>query len=175
MGGERGTREKPISTTGTMAPSNTMAPTGTMGGRRHHERGTNAMMPSTRTNTTTRTNAGTRTNTGTNTMAPTGTTAGRGAHVHNPAFDKMRRVTTATRRFQIGTYVRPSGWYAHRWTFGEFLPAFFFVRTYWILDWGSFFLDAPPPGTVWVRVGDDAILIDQYTGEVIEVVYGIFY
>ena len=87
----------------------------------------------------------------------------------------MRRVTTATQRFHFGTYVRPSGWYFHRWTFGEFLPAFFFTSNYWILDWGNFYLDPPPPGTVWVRVGNDALLIDRYTGEVIEVVYGIFY
>jgi Ni/Co efflux regulator RcnB len=31
------------------------------------------------------------------------------------------------------------------------------------------------PGTVWVRYGDDALLIDQYTGEVIQVAYGIFW
>ena len=30
-------------------------------------------------------------------------------------------------------------------------------------------------GAVWVRDGDDALLIDRYSGEVIEVEYGIFY
>jgi Ni/Co efflux regulator RcnB len=87
----------------------------------------------------------------------------------------MRRAFNAPQRFHFGTYHRPSGWYFHRWTFGEFLPAFFFARNYWILDWANFDLDDPPPGTVWVRVGDDALLIDEYSGEVIEVVYGIFY
>jgi Ni/Co efflux regulator RcnB len=52
---------------------------------------------------------------------------------------------------------------------------FFFTRNYWILDWGAFDLDDPPPGTVWVRVGDDALLIDEYTGEIIIVEYGIFF
>ena len=33
----------------------------------------------------------------------------------------------------------------------------------------------PMPGTVWVRYGDDALLIDRYTGEVIQVAYGIFW
>jgi hypothetical protein len=33
----------------------------------------------------------------------------------------------------------------------------------------------PPPGTVWVRYGSDAVLIDRDTGEVIRVVYNIFY
>jgi Ni/Co efflux regulator RcnB len=100
---------------------------------------------------------------------------GTGAHVHNPAFNSMRRAFTAPRRFRFGVYQRPSGWYYHRWNYGEFLPAFFFTRNYWILDWEDFALDNPPPGTVWVRYGDDALLIDEYTGEVIEVVYGIFY
>jgi Ni/Co efflux regulator RcnB len=177
-------RERPsptVSPTGTMggenrgrlAPSGTMGTgtmgTGTMGTERgtRHERGTtNPMRPT----TTVRPNAGT------GTMAPrTGGTIGGGAHVHNPAFNSMRRVFNAPRRFRLGTYRRPSGWYYHRWTFGEFLPAFFFTSNYWILDWGNFYLDPPPPGTVWVRVGDDALLIDRYTGEVIEVVYGIFY
>jgi hypothetical protein len=33
----------------------------------------------------------------------------------------------------------------------------------------------PPPGTVWVRDNTDALLIDRYTGEVIEVDYNVFY
>jgi len=107
--------------------------------------------------------------------APRTGAIGTGAHVHNPAFNSMRRAFTAPQRFRAGAYVRPSGWYSHRWTFGEFLPAFFFARNYWILDWEDFALDDPPPGTVWVRYGDDALLIDEYTGEVIEVEYGIFY
>lgn len=169
-GGERSTHA-PSTMSGTMGETggtrhhergaSTMTPSGTMGatgGTRHRERGTNAMTP-TRHGTT----------------APTGTATGSGAHVHNPKFDSMRRVVTAPRRFHAAAYVRPSGWYAHRWTFGEFLPAFFFTRTYWILDWSDFDLEFPPPGTVWVRVGDDALLIDQFTGEIIIVEYGIFY
>lgn len=175
MGGERGTHA-PSTMSGTMGPSGTMG----TGGTRHHERGTSTMAPTGTMGTTRGTRHRER---GTNTMtpthpgttAPTGTAGARGAHVHNPKFDSMRRVFTAPRRFQAGAYVRPSGWYQHRWTSGEFLPAFFFVQTYWILDWSDFALVAPPPGTVWVRVGDDAILIDQFTGEVIIVEYGLFF
>ena len=178
-------RERPppsptVSPNGTMGGENRgkPEPSGTMGTERgaRHERGTDNTMRPARPNAT-----GTmapRTGTmapRTGTMAPRTGRIGTGPHVHNPAFNSMRRVITATQRFHFGSYVRPSGWYAHRWTFGEFLPAFFFARNYWILDWGNFYLDAPPPGTVWVRVGDDALLIDEYSGEVIEVVYGVFY
>ncbi|HEY4942553.1 MAG TPA: RcnB family protein [Rhizomicrobium sp.] len=101
-----------------------------------------------------------------------GTHAGRG---HNSAFDALRRAFNAPRHFHHGTYHRPSGWYAHRWNYGEFLPALFYSRSYWISDYNDFDLNDPPPGTVWVRYGDDALLIDEDSGEVIQVEYGIFY
>jgi len=169
------TRERPAPT---VSPSGTMGggamggenrrrpePTGTIGTERatRHERGT--MRPG--GTTAVRPNAGT--------MAPRSGRIGTGPHVHNPQFNSMRRVFNAPQRFHAGAYVRPSGWYYHHWTFGEFLPAFFFTRNYWILDWANFDLDDPPPGTIWVRVGDDALLIDEYSGEVIEVAYGVFY
>jgi len=165
---------------GTASPA--VAPTGGgMAGARHRTRtdtgATGSTMGGTRPNTMMRPNRrGTAiapTNSGA--MAPRSGAIGTGAHVHNHAFDSMRRAFAAPQRFRAGVYVRPSGWYYHRWTYGEFLPAFFFSRSYWILDWEDFALDDPPPGTVWVRYGNDALLIDEYTGEVIEVVYGIFY
>ena len=103
---------------------------------------------------------------------------GRGGHAgqqHNNAFDALRRVLNAPHHYRHGNYHRPNGWYAHRWNYGEFLPALFFTRSYWISDYEDFDLPAPPPGTVWVRYGSDALLIDRYTGEVIEVEYGLFY
>jgi Ni/Co efflux regulator RcnB len=51
----------------------------------------------------------------------------------------------------------------------------FFATDYWINNWTYFGLGAPPPGCVWVRYGNDALLIDEDTGEVIQVVYGVFY
>lgn len=160
----------------TRAPSDTAGTMGETGAKGHRERGSSTMAPANTMMAPSGRKSRARAGTGTNVTAPTGgASVQRGAHVHNPKFDSMRRVTTAARRFHVAAYVRPSGWYYHRWTFGEFLPAFFFVRTYWILDWSDFGLILPPPGTVWVRVGDDAILIDQFTGEIIIVEYGVFY
>lgn len=98
-----------------------------------------------------------------------------GRHTNNHAFDQLRRVFNSRHRFHHGTYRRPNGWFWHRWTFGEFLPYIFFERQYWLNDWEDFDLDDPPPGTVWIRYGNDALLIDEDTGEVIEVVYDVFY
>ena len=72
-------------------------------------------------------------------------------------------------------YRRPSGWYAHRWTFGEVLPSLFWAPDYWLSDYYDFDLAPPPPGTVWVRDGDDALLIDRDSGEIIQVEYSVFY
>lgn len=160
------------------APAQNVAPGGGMRGEHRDRTDNGAMNPangSTRRDTNTMMRPGRHGTATTNTGAPRTGAIGTGPHVHNRAFDNMRRVYTAPRRFQLGVYHRPSGWYYHRWRFGEFLPAFFFTRSYWILDWEDFALDDPPPGTVWVRYGDDAVLIDEYSGEVIQVVYGIFY
>jgi Ni/Co efflux regulator RcnB len=82
---------------------------------------------------------------------------------------------TAPRHFHAGAYRRPAGWYSHQWAFGEFLPAAFWARDYWLVDFMDFGLPPPPYGAVWVRVGNDALLIDQGTGEIITVEYGLFY
>ncbi len=94
---------------------------------------------------------------------------------HNSAFDSLRRAVHASQRYHDGTYRRPSGWYEHTWNYGDFLPALFFADRYQIDDYDSFDLPDPPDGTVWVRYGDDALLVDDETGEIIQVVYGIFY
>jgi Ni/Co efflux regulator RcnB len=86
-----------------------------------------------------------------------------------------RNFTSAHRYHGRHAYHRPRGWYAHRWTFGERLPPAFFVRDYWINDYFDFGLVPPPFGAVWVRYGDDALLIDETTGEVIQVVYNVFF
>lgn len=103
----------------------------------------------------------------------------------NPGFNGQRRDFSgfrdfhrdfrSARRFRIAPYRPPVGFYAHRWTFGEFLPSLFWGRNYWLLDFADYGLPPPPYGAVWVRVGSDALLIDEYSGEVITVAYDVFY
>jgi len=81
----------------------------------------------------------------------------------------------ASQRFRAAPYRRPPGYFARRWSWGQTLPSFFWTRDYWLTDFYAYDLPPPPYGAIWVRVGDDALLIDQYTGEIIEVDYGIFY
>ena len=90
----------------------------------------------------------------------------------------MRRLRAGIRahhRYHWHAYHRPHGWYYRHWSYGQFLPRGWWTRNYWITDWGTFGLLAPPTGYVWVRVGPDAMLIDIYTGEIVRAVYGLFY
>jgi Ni/Co efflux regulator RcnB len=90
-------------------------------------------------------------------------------------FRDFHRDFRSTRRFRIAPYRPPVGFYAHRWTFGEFLPQPYWARDYWLIDFAAYGLEPPPYGTVWVRVGSDALLIDEDSGEVITVAYDVFY
>jgi Ni/Co efflux regulator RcnB len=90
-------------------------------------------------------------------------------------FRDYHRAFHAQRRFRADFYRRPAGWYDHRWVYGEFLPAAFWARDYWIVDFRDYDLPPPPYGAVWVRVGSDALLIDEDSGEVITVAYDVFY
>jgi Ni/Co efflux regulator RcnB len=102
--------------------------------------------------------------------------AGYGGPRHDfSGFRDYHRNFHVSRRFNAPYYRRPAGWYSHRWTFGEFLPAAFWARDYWISDFEEYDLPPPPYGAVWVRVGGDALLIDEDSGEIITVAYDIFY
>ena len=98
-----------------------------------------------------------------------------GAHRHVANVHALRRNFTAPRRFHHGAYVRPAGWYAHRWVYGERLPVAWYGNNYWIVDFSLFGLIYPPYGYEWIRVGDDALLVDIDTGIILRVEYGVFY
>ncbi len=66
------------------------------------------------------------------------------------------------------------GFYYQRWAYGMFLPTGWFTQDYWIDDYEDYDLPVPPYGYEWVRSGPDALLVDTYTGEVVEAVYGLF-
>jgi Ni/Co efflux regulator RcnB len=96
---------------------------------------------------------------------------------HAPAavVARLRKNVVAAHRFHAGLYRAPPGWHYQRWTFGAYLPAIYFAPAFWISDFLAFDLFAPPDGYVWVRYGPDALLIDRYSGEIIQVEYGVFY
>ena len=87
----------------------------------------------------------------------------------------LRRNVQATHRYHAPAYRPPHGYAPRRWSYGQHLPHGYYAQSYWITNFLMYSLFAPPRGYVWVRVGDDALLINQYTGEIIAVEYRVFY
>jgi Nickel/cobalt transporter regulator len=77
--------------------------------------------------------------------------------------------------FSPGRYYSPySGYGYNRLSIGVVLDELFFGRNYWI-DPLYYHLPPAPPGTQWVRYYDDVLLVDVYSGEVVDVIYDFFY
>jgi Ni/Co efflux regulator RcnB len=81
----------------------------------------------------------------------------------------------AQRRYHAPAYRIPYGYYDRDWVYGDILPGGWFGSDYWLDDWQDYGLPIPPAGYEWVRVGDDALLVDTFTGRVVQVVYDLFW
>jgi Ni/Co efflux regulator RcnB len=77
--------------------------------------------------------------------------------------------------FRVAPFAYPPGWGYRSWAYGQFLPALFLTPSYFIGNWGGYGLWTPPYGCNWVRYGPDALLVNVYTGQVVEVVHGVFW
>ena len=97
-----------------------------------------------------------------------------GAHAKIDVRAYQRNVS-ATHQFHAGVYRAPQGYSYRRWSYGQSLPAIYFSQNFWLSNYDSYGLMAPPYGYVWVRFGPDALLIDEYSGEIVQVDYGMFY
>ncbi len=96
-----------------------------------------------------------------------------GVHI-NINLGTYRRAVTSSHHFRIGMYRAPSHYSYRRYSIGERLQPEYYGRDYWLSDFSAYDLVSPPDGYVWVRFGPDALLIDEDTGEVLQVVYGVF-
>jgi Ni/Co efflux regulator RcnB len=75
---------------------------------------------------------------------------------------------------RMGAFRYPRGYGYRHWDRGEYLPSIFLSAPFFI-DWNILGLPPPPPDYRWVRYGPDALLVDVYSGEVVDVIYGAFY
>ena len=67
------------------------------------------------------------------------------------------------------------GYRYNRFGIGSILESLFFGRNYWISDPWQYRLPLAPPGYQWVRYYNDVLLVDVYTGEVLDVIYNFFW
>jgi Ni/Co efflux regulator RcnB len=95
--------------------------------------------------------------------------------VGNQRWAQFQRNARAQRRYRAGFWRPPAGYYYRRWSYGQILPSLYLSQNYWINNWLAYGLFAPPSGLVWVRYGPDVLLVDRYTGQIVQVRYGIFY
>ena len=78
-------------------------------------------------------------------------------------------------RFRIGIYYDPFGWGYQPYSVGWRLWPSYYSSSFWINDPWQYRLPYAPPGTQWVRYYNDALLVDMYTGEVVDAIQGFFW
>ena len=76
--------------------------------------------------------------------------------------------------FRLGIYFDPFGYGYRQFNIGYNLPQLYYGQRYWI-DPALYELPYPPPGTIWVRYWNDAVLVDTYSGEVVDVIHNFFW
>lgn len=78
--------------------------------------------------------------------------------------------------YRMPAYYAPyRGWNYSRFSIGFMLQPLFYNQRYWIGDPWQYRLPAAPYGTQWVRYYNDVLLVDIYTGEVVDVIYDFFW
>lgn len=79
--------------------------------------------------------------------------------------------------YHLPRYYAPSGWrYGYRrFNVGFTLSAILFNRSYWLDDADYYGLPEAYGPYRWVRYYNDALLVDIYTGQVVDTVYDIFW
>jgi hypothetical protein len=78
--------------------------------------------------------------------------------------------------FRSGGYYAPYRNYRYnRLSIGIILDSLFYSNRYWLSDPWQYRLPPAPYGTQWVRYYDDVVLVDVYTGEVLDVIENFFW
>jgi hypothetical protein len=77
--------------------------------------------------------------------------------------------------FHFGFYLDPFGWGYQPFSIGWRLWPAYYGSQYWITDPWTYRLPYAAPGTVWIRYWNDAILVDRFSGTVIDVIPGFFW
>jgi hypothetical protein len=77
--------------------------------------------------------------------------------------------------FHLGFYYDPFGWSYQPYSIGWRLWPSYYSSRYWINDPWEYRLPYAPPGYRWIRYWDDAILVDTFTGEAVDVIHNFFW
>jgi Ni/Co efflux regulator RcnB len=89
-------------------------------------------------------------------------------------FTQYRKTVTSQHRYNAAAFVAPSGFTYRRFQVGEKVPSLLLSDGVVLNDYSTYALETPPSGLTWIRDGQDALLIDMRTGEVIQADYDVF-
>jgi hypothetical protein len=94
---------------------------------------------------------------------------------HNNKYDWYNYRHKHRSIFHLGFYFDPFGWGYQPYSIGWRLWPSYYSSRYWINDPYYYRLPYAPPGYQWIRYYNDAILVDTWTGEVVDVLYNFFW
>jgi Ni/Co efflux regulator RcnB len=94
---------------------------------------------------------------------------------HNNRYDWQNYRHHHRSHFHLGFYFDPFGWGYQPFQIGWRLWPAYYSSRYWINDPWSYRLPYAPPGYQWVRYWNDALLVDTWTGEVVDVIPNFFW
>jgi hypothetical protein len=77
--------------------------------------------------------------------------------------------------FRLGFYYDPFGWNYRRWSIGSYLWPSYYRSSFWLNDPWQYRLPPAYGPYRWVRYWDDALLVNIYTGEVVDVINNFFW
>jgi hypothetical protein len=94
---------------------------------------------------------------------------------HNSRYDWQNYRRNHRSIFHIGFYYDPFGWGYQPFDIGWRLWPAYYSNRYWINDPWMYRLPYAPPGYVWVRYWNDALLVDTWSGTVVDMIPGFFW
>ena len=77
--------------------------------------------------------------------------------------------------FHLGFYYDPFGWNYRPYQIGWRLWPSYYSSRFWLNDPWQYRLPYAPPGYRWIRYHDDAILVDTWNGQVVDVIHNFFW
>jgi len=94
---------------------------------------------------------------------------------HDDRYDWRRWRSRNHSLFNLGFYFDPFGWGYHRWGIGWRLWPSYYDRYYWMNDPWMYRLPYAPWPYRWIRYYNDALLVNVFTGQVVDVEYDFFW
>jgi hypothetical protein len=93
----------------------------------------------------------------------------------DPRYDWRRYRERNRSIFRVGSYYDPFGWGYRRVNIGFTLYSGYYSRNYWLDDPWQYRLPPVYGPYRWVRYFDDAVLVDVYSGQVVQVIRDFFW